>query len=598
MFIVLLSILFPFFSCENPLKQTLDLIVRDYSRPLITVSPGNGEGIDKNTSIVITFSETMETGTLTLGGTMPAESNGGVWSTYNGEANSRLTISPSTSWGTGSGHILTVECYDTDGYETENMILTYGVLDGIVYVRAADGDDSFPGTKTEPKKTLPAAIELADKYYSQAEVRVAGGVYNVDYSLGTHVVMREGISLYGGYTEDDWDVRDYAVYESKIKDNGDVTSPDPVPDEDRNRAVDCGTGLTAATVLEGFTVEGGGGSVSIGINCAASNPTIRGNTILGGAGDLSAGLRIKDCSPLISGNDIDGGTGADYALGIFTANSSALIENNTIYGGVADSCDGIFNQESSPTIRNNIITGGYSNGLGSNGITNWTAEPLIIGNTIDGGYGYSSVSGIYNTKTSDPVIRNNVIYGGDGTAGDTTTSFGILLEDSTGTIQNNTINGGDPGSTFDSMAHGIELTRSTPVIENNILFTSGGVNRYGIYEFGSGARPSSFNNNDVFDCPTALYAYWNGSGHDYYSNFTTINSLSWASANIADTPVFVDLNGADTMVQTLEDNDWHLSSSTPLSISQGALDLSSDFNEDKDGTQRSAPWSMGAYEKD
>src|SRR6056297_2843310 len=85
-------------SCTNPLKDTLNLVVRDYSRPSTVVTPGNGEGIDKNTAIIITFSETMDTGTLSLGGTMPAESDGGIWSSHGGEKDSLLTISPLSDW--------------------------------------------------------------------------------------------------------------------------------------------------------------------------------------------------------------------------------------------------------------------------------------------------------------------------------------------------------------------------------------------------------------------------------------------------------------------------------------------------------------------
>ena len=44
--------------------------------------------------------------------------------------------------------------------------------------------------------------------------------------------------------------------------------------------------------------------------------------------------------------------------------------------------------------------------------------------------------------------------------------------------------------------------------------------------------------------------------------------------------------------------DWHLNAASPASVKFGGLDLSIDFSTDKDGTQRTAPWSIGPYEQD
>jgi hypothetical protein len=49
---------------------------------------------------------------------------------------------------------------------------------------------------------------------------------------------------------------------------------------------------------------------------------------------------------------------------------------------------------------------------------------------------------------------------------------------------------------------------------------------------------------------------------------------------------------------TQADADWHLSVTSPASVKFGGLDLSVDFTTDKDGVERTAPWSIGAYEQD
>ena len=56
------------------------------------------------------------------------------------------------------------------------------------------------------------------------------------------------------------------------------------------------------------------------------------------------------------------------------------------------------------------------------------------------------------------------------------------------------------------------------------------------------------------------------------------------SGNVAANPAFAD-------------SDYRLGASTPTSVSQGGLGLSSEgFTTDKDGATRTTPWSIGAYE--
>jgi len=54
----------------------------------------------------------------------------------------------------------------------------------------------------------------------------------------------------------------------------------------------------------------------------------------------------------------------------------------------------------------------------------------------------------------------------------------------------------------------------------------------------------------------------------------------------------------DDDIDTMGDNDWRLTASSPTEVTQGGLDLSAEFTTDKDGVTRTAPWSIGAYEQD
>ena len=66
--------------------------------------------------------------------------------------------------------------------------------------------------------------------------------------------------------------------------------------------------------------------------------------------------------------------------------------------------------------------------------------------------------------------------------------------------------------------------------------------------------------------------------------------------------MFENFYGDDVSPETMKDNDWHLTASSPFDVRTRARDLSSEFSTDKDGNTRTGNgmilWSMGAYERD
>ena len=581
----------------------------DTTLPTASSSPTNGSTLIESTQLVITFSESMNTGTLNLGGSMASEDDGGVWSTTTNN-NDTLTISPTTTWSEGSGKTLTVDADDLVGNPLTTLNLNFAVLNGVVYVKTT-GNDTNPGTSDLPKLTIQAAVDLADLLYTTAEVHVAEGTYNVTYQSGTHVVMKEGVSIYGGYSSSDWNNRNVTANITVIQDTsssgGAATGP--------NRAIGVESAVTVATVIDGFTINGGGGTYSSAIFNNDGSPIIQNNTINGGSGSShSRGIYIDNpsSSPTIQNNTIDGGSGSS-SYGIFNDfYAHSTIQNNMINGGSGSFSHGIIiftdSGFSMPTIQNNTIDGGsgsFSYGISSSG----SGSPPIQNNTIDGGSGSSRSYGIFvqnsatiqnntinagsggtnsygvnaNGSSSSPIIRNNTIDGGGGS----NSSNGIASETgSSPTIQNNTIYGGSGGND-----RGIHISSSSPAIENNIIFSSGGSFSYCIYELNTSSDPTSVRNNDLFDCSTALYRDADGGG-----NLTTISAMETDLTNESITnggnvnvdPAFVDKAGGD----------WHLTASSPTSVTEGGLNLSGSFTTDKDGITRTVSWSMGAYEKD
>ena len=104
--------------------------VPDPSVPTATAAPVDTSKIKNSDSIVITFSASMNPGSLTLSGDMASESDNGVWS-RSSKTNDTLTISPddvagSGTWAEGS-RTLIVDVVATNGVPISTLLLTYTV---------------------------------------------------------------------------------------------------------------------------------------------------------------------------------------------------------------------------------------------------------------------------------------------------------------------------------------------------------------------------------------------------------------------------------------------------------------------------------------
>jgi hypothetical protein len=237
---------------------------------------------------------------------------------------------------------------------------------GIVYVHGASGDDSNPGSQELPKKTIQNAIDLAAALMDTGEVRVAEGTYIVNETL----VVREGISILGGFQISDW-ARDINAYATVIRGSGIETVIKPEAD------------VTAATVIEGFTIQAAYSAYAACIWCENASPTILRNFLEASQGSTdTVGIFNSSGAPVILSNTINAGDGTASAWGIANSGSPAKILSNVIYGtGSSGTFKGIFNNNSDAVIQNNTIRCGLS------------ADDV----------------GIYNTG-SNCIIENNILF--------------------------------------------------------------------------------------------------------------------------------------------------------------------------------------------
>jgi len=456
--------------------------------------------------------------------------------------------------------------------------------DFYVSIDNVHASDSGTGTQSEPFISIKAAIDYTSSFSGSMSIHIAEGSYDSDNTSANQVVMAEGISMYGGYSAVDWSLRNPSLYPSILSHTS---------NEDSDQTILVGTGITDTTIIDGFTINGPDSLQSHAIYVDTSSPTISNNIINGyEGGDNTHGIYVKSGSPIISNNTIKGGAGQYFSFGIKNVAGNPSIFENSINGGTAgDGSSAIHNMAGTANIYKNEINGG-GGFYKSRAIANEsTAFVVIYNNKIEAGTSGGFSYGIKNFSGVTATIYNNTINGGT----NSDTSYGITNIGTTAHIFNNTISGGSGNIN----ARAIDFTfGSAAKVNNNILFTVGGGMGWCILEDVYANIILELNNNNFFNCPDALYK--DNSPVESLLVIADIetkitNAGGTASGNTNLDPSFV--NSAT--------NDWHLSSTTPCSISKGGQDgaaLSWLFTDDNEGVLRTgngtSQWSMGAYEYD
>ena len=330
--------------------------------------------------------------------------------------------------------------------------------------------------------------------------------------------------------------------------------------------------------LDGFTITNGSGTQSgagIAIQENSSNVTISNCVITGNTADLSGGgIAIADSSATIvnctiignTANKIDewGGNGG----GIYITNSSPTIINCIIANNTAiNAGGGVRNNEGTLTVTNTIIydNTAYFKGGGLNNIggTVKLKNSTISKNTSTGTWlpQPTSLSGGGGISTDSPVtLINSIVNGNTATAGGDITAEG-------GGIRVGGPNG--------------KLTIINSTIVNNTAKTSGGAIRGG---------PTTVTNSIL----------WGNTAPQFKGtpaiSYSLVEGGYPGIGNISGDPQFVDDDGPDDIVGTLDD-DLHLQATSPC-IDAGDNSAPNLPDTDKDGNPRIVNdiVDMGAYE--
>jgi hypothetical protein len=382
---------------------------------------------------------------------------------------------------------------------------------------AHDGS-SWADAYTDLQDALTAAV-------SGDEIWVAEGVY-VPGSTGSRTAtfqLENGVDVYGGFagTETARAQRDWEAHVTVLSgdiDANDVADADGVITDTDDIAganayhVVTGSGTDATAVLDGFTITGGqaiqdalnnygGGMINEGGSPTLTNLTFAGNYVKGRGGGIS---NRSGSAPVLLNVTFVNNTATSEGGGMYNVNTSLIVTDAVFSGNSARYGGGVSNHGGGPVLTNLVLSGNSASFVGG-GMNNYDSAPALTnvvfsGNTADWGGG-----GLYNDHGSDPALTS-VTFSGN-TAGNGGGMYNI--DDSDPGLYNCILWGNDASSSGDQIGN---VLNSTPAVYYSLVQGSGG----------SGSWDTSL-------------------GTD-------------GGGNVDADPQFVDADGPDDTVGTLDDN--------------------------------------------
>ncbi|KGO92740.1 beta strand repeat-containing protein [Flavobacterium subsaxonicum] len=266
-------------------------------------------------------------------------------------------------------------------------------------------------------------------------------------------VLKEGVALYGNFagTEATLQERDLTILTNASILSGDFLGDDQVMETAVDFSIINNTEnayhvvlsvggtdapITAATVLDGFTITNGNSSTSFGTltvngvavgkftgggmaNYNASSPTIANILFVANAASYGGAIYNRNSSPLISNSTIAVNL-AEFGGGITNAFSAAPIFTNVIViDNQATAGGGVYNYESAAPVFNNggIFQNHTSLGSGG-GVFNNNAAPVFTNVSISENTAVGNGGGMFSTVNAAVILNgltianNSAVNGG------------------------------------------------------------------------------------------------------------------------------------------------------------------------------------------
>jgi len=243
------------------------------------------------------------------------------------------------------------------------------------YFVSMNGSDSNPGTINSPMSSIPAAIAAAST--TQGDVYVSAGTYT-----GT-VILADGVSLYGGFSADNW-IRDFAQSETII--SGDTYAVS-------------GTDISQLSI-DGFTIKSANATASAESSVAISLANCTGIIINQNqieAGNATDGVNGSNASNR-TGHAPNGGGGSNAYFALSCSVSGGGAGGNVSYGrdgGHGGNAGGAGGGTNGSAGQNGGGAGGAVGAFGKTGHGGGTGGPGAPGGNGAGGLGFGFIIGVY-----------------------------------------------------------------------------------------------------------------------------------------------------------------------------------------------------------
>ena len=278
------------------------------------------------------------------------------------------------------------------------------------YVAPFGSDVTGTGSAALPFRTISWAISkagtggLPNLVCVAAGSTCAGTPTTSDYLEA--VTMRNGVHVYGGYAPTGATWPRAAGCVTRIVDQN-------------PRGVYFDATVTAATILDGFTILGQNGPTTAAVTVEGSTGAVVSNdTVVGGNGTTSYGVNVIDsagtpATPTISNNAITGGNGTALAVGVRSLNSAPVIQANCSSFDASGRC-------SAPCFTGTrFVAGRATGGTGaeSYGVRLETSPGAVVdqNNICTNGNSTTDAAGVrLSGDATGVVIRANNIYGAFG----------------------------------------------------------------------------------------------------------------------------------------------------------------------------------------
>lgn len=367
--------------------------------------PGNsGDGSDSASS---KEGSSTASGTSESGGT-PTDTTGSTSATQG-----TGTTGPSGSGSSSPADTSTGEATDSDASsgDTDGPPTDFGPGS---YVRAVDGMDSNPGTADAPLRTVRAGVAAAAEQ-DLAVVYVAQGAYLASYDDGLDLVMVDGISIYGGYDESDWDVRDPEQFASLLDDSASSSGNALITP---SRAVTFPQETGPETRLDGFTVVGGVGGAIGGVVFEGGAGVLSHSTVLASGGQLGVGVVILGGEPTLESNRILADNLGTSVRGVYCEFAAPELHRNDIRATASSNTRGLVLNECDASVRHNVIVSGEPNSSfqgNAVAVQISNAFPTVASNTLVAfpHVGLASSAGVHvellGSRTQALIDNNNFV---------------------------------------------------------------------------------------------------------------------------------------------------------------------------------------------